>query len=183
MFYHTLKFRHSRLGLPKVHLWGDPEKHTTFCETMFTCNCISKFIQEFCWLDRQIHVHVPHLSAVPVCLVFAAWHLQDLCQGRPQWSKSGQKSSPKRVSCNSNTEILRMCVYICACISDFSEKMDQSNKWFFFTCSSYAQACIIMVLKIKSISLTCSRSSFFLLSSSIVASYSICIASLLLKTA
>lgn len=99
---------------------------------MFTCKCISKFIQEFCWLDRQIHVHVPHLSAVPVCLVFAAWHLQDLCQGRPQWSKSGQKSSPKRVSCNSNTEILHMCVYICACISDFSEKMDQSNKWFFF---------------------------------------------------
>lgn len=150
--------------------------------------CITNFIPEFCWLDWQIYsmyiVHVPHLSAVPVCLVFAAWHLQDLCQGRPQWSKSGQKSSPKRVSIMQfkHTQKSCICVYICACISDFSVKMDQSNKWF-FSCTSWAHACIIMVLKIKSISLTCSRSSFFLLSSSIVVSYSICIASLLLKTA
>lgn len=79
------------------------------------------------------------------------------------------------------TEILHMCVYICACISDCSEKMDQSNKWFFFY--MYKLCTGIMVLKIKSINLTCSRSSFFLLSSSIVVSYSICIASLLLKTA
>lgn len=112
LFHHTLKFIQSRLGLQKVHLWGDPENHTT-------CKCVSNFIPEFCWLDWQIYsvyiVHVPHLSAVPVCLVFAAWHLQDLCQGRPQWSKSGQKSSPKRVSCNSNIHrnLAYVCVHMC----------------------------------------------------------------------
>lgn len=81
------------------------------------------------------------------------------------------------------TEILHMCVYICACFSDFKD--GSIKQVIFFSCTSCAHACtcIIMVLKIKSVSLTCSRSSFFLLSSSIVVSYSICIASLLLKTA
>lgn len=74
-----------------------------------------------------------------------------------------------------------VCTYVHASLTLVKRWINQISD--FFTCSSYAQACIIMVLKIKSISLTCSRSSFFLLSSSIVASYSICIASLLLKTA
>lgn len=76
-----------------------------------------------------------------------------------------------------------VCTYVHASLTLVKRWINQTSDFFFFTCSSYAQACIIMVLKIKSISLTCSRSSFFLLSSSIVASYSICIASLLLKTA
>lgn len=75
-----------------------------------------------------------------------------------------------------------VCTYVHASLTLVKRWINQTSD-FFFTCSSYAQAYIIMVLKIKSISLTCSRSSFFLLSSSIVASYSICIASLLLKTA
>lgn len=75
-----------------------------------------------------------------------------------------------------------VCTYVHASLTLVKRWINQTSD-FFFTCSSYVQACIIMVLKIKSISLTCSRSSFFLLSSSIVASYSICIASLLLKTA
>lgn len=76
-----------------------------------------------------------------------------------------------------------VCTYVHASLTLVKRWINQTSDLFFFTCSSYAQARIIMVLKIKSISLTCSRSSFFLLSSSIVASYSICIASLLLKTA
>lgn len=76
-----------------------------------------------------------------------------------------------------------VCTYVHASLTLVKRWINQTSDFFFFTCSSYAQACIIMVLKIKSLSLTCSRSSFFLLSSSIVASYSICIASLLLKTA